>query len=61
MTLDEFTQTCHDICPNCKAGVKLRQRTDTFEWTHDSYRGNSISHSFCLASNFRNKWEGNLE
>lgn len=61
MTAEEFNATCQDVCSNCKAGVKLRQRTDTLEHVHDSYRGNAILHSFCLASNFRNKWKDQLD
>lgn len=60
MTRGEFEETCRDICPQCKAGIAIRQREDTKEMVHDSYRGNAISHSFCLASNFRNKYKDSL-
>ena len=61
MTAEEFDKICFDVCPSCKNGVKLRQRDDTKEWVHDVYRGNTVSHSFCLASNFRNKHKDSLD
>lgn len=60
MTAEELESTCGDICPHCKASVKTRQRTDTLEWVHDIFRGNAISHAFCLASHFRNKHKDSL-
>ena len=60
MTAAEFKQTCEDVCPNCRAGVALRQRADTNEFVHDIYRGGAVTHSFCWASNFRNKYKDQL-
>jgi hypothetical protein len=60
MTREEFDETCRDVCPHCKAGVKLRQRDDTKEFVHDLFRGTALSHGICLATHFRNKWEGQL-
>lgn len=55
MTPTEFNEIIRDICPQCKAGTKVRQREDTKEWVHDIFRGTAISHGICLATHFRNK------
>lgn len=64
MTSEEFESFCRDICPQCKAGVVVRQREDTREFVHDivSERGpmKSWSHVFCLASHFRIKHKDSL-
>jgi hypothetical protein len=61
MTKDEFESTIRDICPHCKAGIKVRQRDDTKEFVHDIFRGTAISHGICLATHFRAKWKDNLD
>lgn len=57
MTSDEFNQTCRDICHHCDSGVAVRQRTDNREWVHDimDKARNTLTHSICLATNWRNK------
>lgn len=61
MTRDEFEQTVKDICPHCKIGVTARQREDTKEFVHDIFRGTAVSHGICLATHYRNKWQGQLD
>lgn len=66
MSDEEFRSYCKDICPHCKADAPIRQREDTREFVHDIItelpiaRGKSHVHIFCIASHFRNKWQGQL-
>jgi len=61
MTREEFDKVVYDVCPHCKIGIKVRQREDTSEWVHDIFRGTVVSHGICLATHFRNKWEGHIK
>jgi len=60
VTRSEFNQMCTDICPHCKALSPLRWRDGTSEWVHDTMTGRGVTHAFCLASHFRNKWQDSL-
>lgn len=62
MSTEEFEQKCKELCPNCAAGVTVRQREDTKEWIHDWAFGGTdpktgrltgIGHGICGAHDFR--------
>lgn len=67
MTRAEFEEKCQNLCPHCRDGIPVRQREDTKEMVHDGAiqipgtLGRRHSHAFCLASDFRNKWSGNID
>ncbi len=60
MTADEFDEKCKESCQYCHDGMAIRQREDTKEWIHEGAvaipgtLGKRMSHTVCLASNFRN-------
>jgi hypothetical protein len=54
---EELEQVCREICPACAKGEGLRYRPETQEYTHNSYDRGGFSHSFCLASNYRNRYK----
>ncbi len=60
MTTDEFIKICRDICPHCRIGIAVRQRTDSGEWVHDIFRGTAVSHGVCMATHFRDIWKDKL-
>ncbi len=66
MTADEFDAKCKDLCQYCRDGMAMRQREDTKEWVHEGAvaipgtLGKRMSHTVCLASDFRNEWKDKL-
>jgi hypothetical protein len=55
----EQEQIIRAVCPHCAAGIKVRQRSDTREWVHDSAVGKTgFAHTICLATHFRNSQNG---
>lgn len=69
MTPVEFESKCKELCPHCKAGEAVRQRTDTIEFVHDLSFGTAdlkigrrvgMGHSICSAHDFRSEWAGKI-
>jgi hypothetical protein len=42
------------ICPSCKCGAPLRQRSDNQEWVHDTKLLGTTTHTICWATGLRN-------
>jgi hypothetical protein len=56
---EELEQVCKEICPACAANEPLRKRSDNDEYVHDIYgQKGAFAHKFCLAHNYRLKYEG---
>jgi len=66
MTTDEFDEKCKELCQYCHDGMAMRQRTDSLEFVHEGAvaipgtLGKRMSHTICLASNFRNEWKDKI-
>jgi len=66
MTVDEFDVKCKELCQYCRDGMAMRQRTDSLEFVHEGAvaipgtLGKRMSHTICLASNFRNEWKDKI-
>lgn len=59
---NEFAEKCKELCPHCKAGERVRLRTDSLEWVHDfsfgtidpkTGRPTGMGHGLCQAHEFR--------
>jgi hypothetical protein len=61
----DLEKKCNEICPYCRDGIALRQRSDTLEWTHDGSiaipgtLGRRQSHVICSADKLRSENESN--
>ena len=51
---EEFYEMCQAICPHCRNGNTVIQRTDTLEFVHNNVKGSQFSHTICWASGLRN-------
>ncbi len=66
MTADEFEAKCKEACQYCHDGMAIRQREDTKEWVHEGAvaipgtLGKRMSHTVCLASDFRNEHKDHI-
>ncbi len=66
MTADEFDAKCKELCQYCHDSMAIRQREDTKEWVHEGAvaipgtLGKRMSHTVCLASDFRNEHKDHI-
>jgi hypothetical protein len=66
MTAVEFDEKCKALCQHCHDSMAIRQRDDTKEWIHEGAiaipgtLGKRMSHTVCLASDFRNEHKDHL-
>lgn len=54
--IEELAQT---TCPHCAAGIAVRKRADTGEWTHDrvaTSQGVVGGHTICWGNGLRQKY-----
>lgn len=55
----EIEELAVATCPHCKAGIPVRRRDDTGEWTHDQVatsQGVVKGYTICWASGLRTKY-----
>ena len=45
------------VCPHCARNVDVRYRPETREYVHDIHKGQSFSHTLCLANGLRLKYQ----
>lgn len=58
-TRAEIDELSAATCPHCAAGIAVRRRTDTAEWTHDQVatsQGVVRGHSICWGNGLRAKY-----
>jgi hypothetical protein len=59
LTEAEIEQLAQMTCPNCRAGIPTRYRTDTREYVHDQIAGRTgvqNGHTICWASGMRDAY-----